>query len=315
MSGATWDNLYLVPGGGTLTVGACASYLNAGLGLCGNLNVVTSGLNKFSYSIAQQTSGDNFSISVTDNGGTIGSGKFQVKSSTGKGFSVDSFGAVTFDSGINGASSVAEDATVLGSQSLTNPNLTGGTSWTQTGDCALASDAGTCTFSGGLGSRISQAYGTLAVIGIANRTYSFTYTISGLTGTPSASIDTAFALAGTPLVMTAGTHTVLFTSAASPGAFNIYTVLTTGQAFTIDSLSLKAVTGGIITSPFHRGDPVNFADIPSCTASLIGSLLYCNDCKNVTDDTTGLYDVAYAGGGHGNNVLCVNAATPSWRNR
>jgi hypothetical protein len=206
-----------------------------------------------------------------------------------------------------------QNTSVLGTESLTNPNLTSGTSWTQTTDCALTSNAATCTKSAGTASTISQAAVTLAVAGVANRTYAFTYTISGVTGTPAASITTAFASATTALPLTAGTHTVLFTSAAAPGAFTITTTLTTGQVFTIDTLSLKYVSGGGITALDVRYAPVVLADAPTCTQSLIGTLLYCRDCKNVTDDTTGTLDTAAASGGHGTTILCVNETSPAWR--
>jgi hypothetical protein len=41
-----------------------------------------------------------------------------------------------------------------------------------------------------------------------------------------------------------------------------------------------------------------------------GWLIYCSDCKNFTDDTTGVFDSAAAGSGHGTNVLRENGA---WR--
>ena len=208
---------------------------------------------------------------------------------------------------------VLENTKVLGTESLTNPNLTSGTSWSSTVDCSLTSNAATCTKSAGTASTISQAAVTLAVAGVANRTYAFTYTISGVTGTPAASITTAFALATTALPLTAGTHTVLFTSAAAPGAFTITTTLTTGQVFTIDTLSLKYVSGGGATALSVRYAPVVLADAPTCTQSLIGTLLYCRDCKNVTDDTTGTLDSTAATGGHGTSILCENETTPAWR--
>lgn len=49
------------------------------------------------------------------------------------------------------------------------------------------------------------------------------------------------------------------------------------------------------------------ASLPTCTN---GTLVYCSDCKNVTDDTTGTFDSAVAAGGHGTNALCENGA---WR--
>jgi hypothetical protein len=52
---------------------------------------------------------------------------------------------------------------------------------------------------------------------------------------------------------------------------------------------------------------VLFANLPSVPD---GTLVYCSDCKNVTDDTTGTFDSVAAAGGHGTNVLRENGA---WR--
>ena len=64
-----------------------------------------------------------------------------------------------------------------------------------------------------------------------------------------------------------------------------------------------------------------FASLPTCTASTfdsthrpLGALLYCTDCKNFTDDTTGTYDAAATSGGHGTNVLCEGSGATAWRN-
>jgi hypothetical protein len=51
-----------------------------------------------------------------------------------------------------------------------------------------------------------------------------------------------------------------------------------------------------------------FGSLPSSPVN--GTLVYCSDCKNVTDDTTGTFDSAAANGGHGTNVLRENGA---WR--
>ena len=136
------------------------------------------------------------------------------------------------------------DPTDLGTESLTNSNLTAGTSWTQTTDCVLAADAATCTFAAGTASTVQQASGTLAVAGVGSRWYKFVYTVSGLTGTPTASITTAFASTSTSLTLTAGTQTTYFKSATTPTDFIITTTLTAGQAFTLDTFSLKEVQGG-----------------------------------------------------------------------
>jgi hypothetical protein len=136
----------------------------------------------------------------------------------------------------------------LAGESLTNGALTGAppAEWSRTNDCALAANAATWTFSAGTASTLSQAAVTLAIAGKGTRRYAFTYTVSGLALTPTANITTAFASATAALTMTAGAHTIYFTSAASPGAFTITSTLTTGQAFTLDTLSLTEIIGGDI---------------------------------------------------------------------
>lgn len=52
---------------------------------------------------------------------------------------------------------------------------------------------------------------------------------------------------------------------------------------------------------------VLFANLPT---ALDGVMLYCSDCKNVTDDTTGTFDSVAAGSGHGTMILRENGA---WR--
>lgn len=137
------------------------------------------------------------------------------------------------------------DTGVVASENLTNGVLTSGTSWTNSGDFALTSNAGTYTHSSGSG-YIQQESGTLAVAGIANRLYILTYTISGVSGTaPTATITTAFSLSATTLVTNRnGTYTAVFRSAVSPADFRIAVTSSATGAFTIDTLSLKEVTGG-----------------------------------------------------------------------
>lgn len=68
------------------------------------------------------------------------------------------------------------------------------------------------------------------------------------------------------------------------------------------------------TGPLFNVDPASiipstsFANLPSAPPN--GMLIYCSDCKNVTDDTTGTFDSVAASGGHGTNVLRENGA---WR--
>ena len=135
------------------------------------------------------------------------------------------------------------DPATLGSESLTNGALTSGTSWTVTGDMALASNAATYTHASGVGT-LNQASGTLAVAGVANRWYKFTYTISAPTAGCAANITTAFSSSALAVLdLTTGTHNCWFKSAASPGNF-VVNVTSTAGGFTIDTLALKEVQGG-----------------------------------------------------------------------
>jgi len=131
-----------------------------------------------------------------------------------------------------------------GSESLTNGALTSGTSWSAAADCSLTSNAATWTYSAGTASTLTQASATLAVAGVANRGYRFAYTISAKSGTPTAYITDSFGVENTYLNMDEGAHTIYFRSAASVGDFVISATLTTGQAFTLDTLTLKQLTDG-----------------------------------------------------------------------
>ena len=98
---------------------------------------------------------------------------------------------------------------------------------------------------------------------------------------------------------------------------------TNGYGYGIGSIS-KAVGPVISTQLLQVNPDGSFATpfigvpnlIPSLTFSLLsssapnGTLIYCSDCRNVTDDTTGIFDSAAASGGHGTNVLRENGA---WR--
>ena len=158
-----------------------------------------------------------------------------------------------------GGSIMAFDPTNLASESLTNPSLSGGTSWTCTNDCSYSgSNSFTWAFSAGTASTLTQTSGALAIGGIGLRMYKFTYTVSGVSGTPTASITSAFAntigsaaLAGLDIV--AGAHTLYFQAVGAPGNFVITSTLTAGQGFTLASFSLKQINAGT----FYAGGAIN----------------------------------------------------------
>lgn len=202
------------------------------------------------------------------------------------------------------------DPTSVASESLTNPTFSSsGTSWTSTNDCSFGATSAICTFSAGTASTISQASGTLAIPGKGIRMYRYLYTVSGLTGTPSASITSAFAntigsaaLANLDLSST-GAKTTYFQSVAGPGNFTITTTLTTGQAFTLTSTSLKEITGGnsyagnqAYSVAYQWQDPILVGSLPSCAASTLGVRRMVSDATLATPGSTavgsGTYTIA-----------------------
>jgi hypothetical protein len=156
-------------------------------------------------------------------------------------------GKVGVGTDVPGARLEAADPSVLAGENLTNGALTSGTSWSRTGDMSLAADKATYTHNTGAGT-LTQASGDFAIAAKPYRLYLFTYTVSGVSGTaPAASISTAFAAEARPLnTKDEGTHSVMLHAAASPGDFVISVTSSAAGSFTIDSLSLKEVTGGDI---------------------------------------------------------------------
>ncbi len=139
------------------------------------------------------------------------------------------------------------DPSSLAAQSLTNPTLTSGTSWTAAGNFMLA--ANTAIFDTGTGSSpgsITQASAALAIAGVANRWYVFTYVISATSGTPACEISTGFAATATPLTVTDGSQSTNVQAGAAPGDFVINCSGPSATTLTIDTLSLKEVIGGYL---------------------------------------------------------------------
>jgi hypothetical protein len=135
--------------------------------------------------------------------------------------------------------------TSTGGEVLNNGNLTSGTSWSNTNDCSLSSDVDACAFSAGSASTLTQTSANFSTPIKGGRWYVFKYTLTNLAGYPSAFITTGIASVSTPLYLTAnGTHSIYFFSKAIPTDFIITTTLASGQAFILDSLSLKEVNGG-----------------------------------------------------------------------
>jgi hypothetical protein len=142
------------------------------------------------------------------------------------------------------------DPTQLAAESLTNGVLTAGTSWTQTADFALAANAATYTHSAGSGTfSQTSAAGAIpwASVGI-NGWFSYTYTVSAVTGAPVCTIPSTFALAAQMLGSTAGTYSVTFQAMATTvGDFKVSCTSGAAATITFDTLSLKMINGGSLT--------------------------------------------------------------------
>jgi hypothetical protein len=181
---------------------------------------------------------------------------------------------------LNGNIDIQNTASITSSvEVLTNGALTGGTDWTATGDCNLTADAATWSYNSGTASTLTQASGDLDVTAKGNRRYAFTYTVSGLSGAPTASITNSFASEETALVLTAGAHTVYFDSAATPSDFVITATPIEGQAFTLDSLSLKEVVEGDLRI---GGKLITTATTAPSTASATPSTTTIHGANTVT---------------------------------
>jgi hypothetical protein len=89
---------------------------------------------------------------------------------------------------------------------------------------------------------LKQTTANMAVAPVAKRWYKFVYDISSSTGSCTATISTSFAKTATALDLTNGTAKVAYVfSAVSPSDF-IISVTSTSGGFTIDNVSLKAIT-------------------------------------------------------------------------
>ena len=139
-------------------------------------------------------------------------------------------------------------------ESLTNGALTSGTGWTDSAaDFVYSTNTIVYTHSAGAGT-VTQAVTALGLTGRSGKSYTFTYTVSSPSGTaPTIVITTAFASASTALtgLDAAGTYSVTFNAAATPGAFILSGTSGAAGAVTLDDLSLVENTStDNLTNPF-----------------------------------------------------------------
>lgn len=214
-----------------------------------------------------------------------------------------------------GGNELIFDPSNVAATSLTNGSLTSGTSWTCTNDCTLASNAATWAFSAGTASTLTQTSGALAIPGVGNRAYKLTYTVSAVTGAPTASVTSAFVNTSSndpnALYIHAGTQHTYFFSVGAPGNFVITSTLTAGQAFTLTNLSLQEVVagsqyvGGVSYAEAHQlQDPVIVSALPTCSAATLYQRRGVTDANSLT-----LGGVATGGGTNKVAVECVNTGS------
>jgi len=140
------------------------------------------------------------------------------------------------------------DPASLGSESLTNGTFTGNaTSWAAAGDIAYGTNNCVYTDSTHSGS-LTQASADLATALIGSAWYKLTYKITAAEGSPAATITTGILDAAKVIDVATNCNlrVVYFKTKASPGDFVLAFTSAAGDTFTIDSISLKRLTGGNI---------------------------------------------------------------------
>ena len=133
----------------------------------------------------------------------------------------------------------------IGAEVLTNGALTSGTSWTAAGDCTLSSNCSVWAFSAGTGT-LTQASGSFAVAATANSWYKLTLALSSVVGNPVITITTSFSAETVTVQSLAGTRTIYLRTGAAPGDFVISAILASGDAFVLDTISLKPISSSAV---------------------------------------------------------------------
>lgn len=144
------------------------------------------------------------------------------------------------------------------------------------GNCAYTHSAGsgTCT----------QASGGFASTATGSDTYTFTYTVSGVSGDVACTITTGFAAEATSLTVTAGVQSTTFTSKPTPGDFVISCTSSSGGA-TFDDVSLKSNEGVYVTIIDEQAAYVR-GSVTALTGRSVGSVKTAVETLDETDFAT-----------------------------
>jgi len=119
-------------------------------------------------------------------------------------------------------------------QILNNPPLTSGTNWSVAGDFALSAGTAVYTHATGTGT-LTQTTGNFAGAAIASKKYTLKYEVTSSTVAGGTMTLTGLSSTTVTLPRTNGTHTVTFTTHATPGNL-VITCTSTSGAITLDNI-------------------------------------------------------------------------------
>ena len=126
---------------------------------------------------------------------------------------------------------------------LNDGNFTSTTTWAAAAEFAFAGAKAVFTYvATGVGT-LTQTVANQQNVALGGQQYVLTYTVSAITGTPTATLTSAFAATAQTLdVATPGIKTLTFTSSTTPGNFVISATGVALDTFSLDDLSLRLVS-------------------------------------------------------------------------
>lgn len=256
----------------TNSTGSCSASITTGISTANMALDLTNGAHLL-YLTTKSIPGD-FVISVTSNSG---------------GFTID-------------------DVSLQLSGQLSAGDFVDTAKWAVAGGFAIASGTAQYTHGGGGTGSLTQtrANQNPASKVQGKRTYVFTYTISGASGSCAAEITTAIAKdEPVALEITNGTHTASFTTRSDPGDFVISATSSSG-GFTIDNVSLD------LSGVAVRNQRIDVGTADFTTATLTGGAIVASGSATGVADAITFTNVSYHNLGAGTGSIHILGDTPRW---